>query len=94
MYVCKECGNYYQFNGNASVSITNKIYKGGDYQASPEERIEGYDLVCCAECGSNAVVDTNIKTLPERLKEEIYNTATMGCINEDVAKSLKKIVSK
>lgn len=94
MYVCKECGNYYQFVGSGSVTLTNKVYKSGDFRAEVEEELESTEFLCCKECASNAIADVDIKTLPERLKDEIYNTATMGCIDEDVMKSLKEIANK
>lgn len=95
MYVCKNCGNYYQFNGSAIATITNRLNaKQEEYEAETEYEYEEVDFINCIECGSNDVEYIDVNTLPERLKEEVHNTVNMGYIDIDVMKGLKVFVNK
>jgi len=94
MYICKQCGNYYQFEGSSITSVANKLTATGrdKYEEESILAYEEVDFLCCRECGSNQVVSINPNDLPQHLQDQIYNTISMGVIDMDIMKELKKIV--
>lgn len=96
MNVCKNCGNYYKFIGSAITTVNNKLNPTGrdKYEEEADIQYEEVDFINCNECGSNDVADVDVNALPIQLKEEVYNTLTMGCIDENVMKNLKVFINK
>jgi len=94
MYVCKSCGNYYKFEGSSITSVVNKLNPTGRNRYEEETILEykEVDFLCCSECGSNIWADINVNTLPQYLQDQIYNTVSMGAIEEYVMKKLKDFV--
>jgi len=94
MYVCKQCGNYYQFEGSSITSVANKLTATGRNKYEEETILEykETDFLCCSECGSDLVVNINVNTLPQHLQDQVYNTISMGVVEEDVMKELKDFV--
>lgn len=94
MYVCKKCGNYYKFEGSSITSVTNKLTPTAraKYKEETIPEYEGVDFLCCKECGSNNVADITIGSLSQHLQDQVYNTISMGAIEEDIMKELKGIV--
>ena len=94
MYICKKCGNYYQFEGSSITSVANKLTPTARSKYEEEDILEyeGVDFLCCKECGSNYVTSINVNTLPQHLQDQIYNTILMGAVEADVMKELKEIV--
>jgi len=94
MYVCKSCGNCYQFEGSSVTSVTNKL-EPTERSKYEEETINEYadvDFLCCSNCGSSSVVNININDLPSRLQDQIYRTLKMGETNVNVAVELKSFL--
>ena len=96
MYVCKTCGNYYQFNGSAIAKVSNKAYPTGrdKYEEESDIVYEELDFINCLDCGGNDVADIDVNTLPMQLKDEVYNTLATSCTDENVMKNLKVFVNK
>lgn len=94
MYVCKECGNYYSFTGSSIVFAKNKLNPTGKnkYEEETDLEYEEIDFINCVECGSNSVAEVVAEELPQQLQDQIYNTLTMGCIENDIMKELKNFV--
>jgi len=100
MYICKKCGNYYQFEGTSVTYVANKLDstrfvtspKDNKYEEETTLSYEDVSFLCCKNCGSNSVVSVNINDLPQRLQDQIYNTINMGVIDTDIAVELKDFV--
>lgn len=94
MYVCKQCGNYYQFEGSSITSVANKLEPTAHNKYEEEDMLEyeGVDFLCCKECGGNNVTDISVDKLPQHLQDQVYNTIKMGVVKEDVMKELKDFV--
>ena len=94
MYICKKCGNYYQFEGTSVTYVANKFTATGrnKYEEETTLNYETVDFLCCKNCGSNSIVSVNINDLPQRLQGQIYNTISMGVIDTDIAVELKDFV--
>ena len=96
MYICKDCGNYYEFNGNSVAAVINKVNKlSGGYEEETDHKYEGIDFISCSKCDSDNVDDIDFNTLPEDLQKGVYNILNIGAVVDiDIMKKLKEFVNK
>jgi len=96
MYVCRSCGNYYEFSGSAIAKARNATYSTGrdKFEESIDIMYEPLDFISCSECGGNDVTEVDINTLPKMMREEIYNTIIAGCVDLAIMVDLKEIAKK
>lgn len=96
MYICKECGNYYEFNGNSVATVINKVNKlSEDYEEETDYTYEGIDFISCSKCDSDNVCDIDFNTLPEDLQKEVYSILDIDAVVDVVVmKKLKEFVNK
>jgi len=95
MYICRSCGNYYQFNGSAFATVSNKLnpIKGG-YEEESDIEYNGLDFVTCMECDSENTIDIDIKALPKELQDDICSTLGVCSISVDTMRKLKEFINK